>query len=106
MVSLRDLLSRLFCPQKEHTVREFESTAELGAFIITDWTNFKLYQAQTHDCDDFAREFQRAALQAGYLVNLQLVNEGRHMLCMAVIQDEMYYIEPQTDAIWKYGPLD
>lgn len=106
MVSLRELLSRLFCPQEEHTVREFESPAELGAFIATDWTNFKLYQAQTYDCDDFAREFQRAALQAGYLVNLQLVDEGKHMLCMAIIQDEMWYVEPQTDAIWRYGPLD
>jgi len=25
---------------------------------------------------------------------------------MAVIQDEMWYVEPQTDAIWRYGPLD
>lgn len=106
MVSLRDLLSRLLCPQKEYTVREFESPAELAAFVATDGTNWQLYKTTVHDCDDFAREFQRAALQAGYLVNVQLVNEGRHMLCMAVIQDEMYYIEPQTDAIWKYGPLD
>jgi len=106
MVSLRELLSRLFCPQEEHTVREFESPAELGAFIATDWTNFKLYQAQTHDCDDFAREFQREALQAGYLVNVQLTNNGAHMQNLAIIQNEMYLIEPQTDVFWKYGSLD
>ena len=75
------------------------------AFVATDWTNFKPYQPRPTTATT-SPGVQRAALQAGYLVNLQLVDGGKHMLCMAVIQDEMWYVEPQTDAIWRYGPLD
>jgi len=106
MASLRNLLCRILCKQDSPTIREFESVGELTAFILTDWTNLKPYIAQDHDCDDFAREFQRAALRSGYLVNVHLADAGAHMRCMAIIQDEIYFIEPQTDLFWKYGPLD
>lgn len=103
---ITELVRKILCRQNELTIHEFESVDELSAFIFTDWTNFKPYITETHDCDDFAREFQRAALKIGRLVNVHLADSGKHMRCMAIIQDEIYFIEPQTDLFWKYGPLD
>ncbi len=53
-------------------------------------------------CDYLALELQRRALANGYLMSTEIVSQGSklHMLCSAVIDNNIYFIEPVTDEVW------
>ena len=63
------------------------------------------------DCDDQALGFQQKALDAGYIMSVHLVENGRifgvkvteftenHMGNLAVIGNDVYYIEPTSGEI-------
>jgi hypothetical protein len=89
--------------------REFESLAELKAWLAEDDSNTTLYIfgsgcMANYDCDDFAAALVYNALRDGYAVSLQI--EGNHMLNSAIIGNEIYFIEPQTDEVWLWGYRD
>jgi hypothetical protein len=89
--------------------REFESVAELKAWLAEDDTDSTLYIfgsgcISTYDCDDYATALMYNALAHGYLVSLQI--KGNHMLNSTIIGNEIYYIEPQTDEVWLWGYRD
>lgn len=63
------------------------------------------------DCDDYAERLQKTAIRDGYLINLQLVENGMiygqkvnyrqepHVGCTAMIGNDVYYIEPTPHGI-------
>jgi hypothetical protein len=89
-------------------LRNFRGEPELREWLANDKTN----QAGWSDCDDVAVALQRAALQDGYLLNLQVetivdgANLQFHMVCSVVVGNDLYYIEPSTDAVWSNLCLD
>ena len=89
--------------------REFESLAELKAWLAEDDSDTTLYIfgngcLSNYDCDDYAAALVYNALYDGYLVSTQIV--GNHMLNSTIIGNSIYYIEPQTDAVWLWGRRD
>lgn len=66
------------------------------------------------DCDDYAREMQSAALVDGHIVSFQIIGRSEynalfknklqhgqsfHAINLAIIGNDIYYIEPQTGEI-------
>lgn len=53
-------------------------------------------------CDYTAMELQRRALADGYLMSTEIIEKGKklHMICSAVIGNDIYFIEPGTDEVW------
>ena len=107
-------------------LRSFESTDELKAFLeesdidqhiyITAWQGSRNY-----DCEDYAIALRDAALSRGFHINIQalwryrrpdtgeLITTGGsdgHALNSTIIGNELYFIEPQTDAFWLAAYLD
>jgi hypothetical protein len=89
--------------------RQFESLAELKAWLAEDDSDTTLYIFGTgclsnYDCDDYAAALAHNALYDGYLVSMQIV--GNHMLNSTIIGNDIYYIEPQTDEVRLWGHRD
>ena len=110
-------------PELEH----FESLAALSAWLAHDDTDSYEYVPSTFDCDDFAATLQSHAIEDGYVLNAQILYYddmvgwriyvdgescslssfgGYHALNMAVIGNEIYLIEPQTDEVYLICPVD
>ncbi len=93
-------------------VRHFESLNELESWlsgvIIVSWG----------DCDDYALIMQELALSQGYIISFEVIYPDEynplfetqldkpHAMNLAVIGNEIYYIEPQTMEIVLRGYLD
>lgn len=73
------------------------------------------------DCDDFAIELQRKALKDGYILSFEVIYPSEynslfkqkrlpsgiaHAINLAVIGNEVYYIEPQTNEVVFVAYLD
>jgi hypothetical protein len=89
--------------------KEFESVAELKAWLAQDNTDSTFYVfgsgcVSHYDCDDYAVALARNALADGYLVSTQV--EGDHMLNSTIIGNDIYFIEPQNDEVWLWGHRD
>ena len=96
-------------------IREFEDLEELEQFLEDDDTNeiLRLYPIEgisgtwslTGTCDHYATNLQRRALEAGYLMSTEITEKDNepHMMNSAIIGNEVYYIEPQTDEVWLAG---
>lgn len=88
----------------EKSLRHFNSLSELeewlAPFIV--WAN---------DCDDFALSLQKIASRDGYILDFEIIYPGEynrlfkemklgvnvvHAVNLAIIGNEVYYIEPQT----------
>ena len=92
--------------------KEFESLEALTQFLEIDDTesHVLLYPIEGSDgripldgtCDYYALQLQRLALEAGHLMSTEIVNKN-HMINCAVIGNEIYFIEPQTDEVWLWG---
>ena len=52
------------------------------------------------DCEDFADSMQRQALYDGYLMSLQLVDDGWHMGNLVMMGNEIWYVEPEPGNIY------
>jgi len=73
------------------------------------------------DCDDYALEMQHKALADGYLISLEIIDTSEynglfknselplnslHAINLAIIGNNAYYIEPQTDEVVFAAYLD
>jgi len=99
-------------------LRDFASPQELKAWLAVDDTNEFVFlftdakgiavRSDRYDCDDYARQLQRRAADSGYLMSLLIVSGagGPHMINSVIIEDSVYYVEPQTDMYWHYCELD
>ena len=73
------------------------------------------------DCDDYALELQRKALSDGFIISFEIVSEGEydalfgkplptgsslHAINLAIIDNSIYYIEPQTAEVVFVANLD
>lgn len=93
--------------------KEFKSKGEMQAWFHKNKIDELEYDLENFDCDDFAIETQKAALNDGYIVNLELdmtgsyYNNGEaYMLCGCRIGNMYYIIEPQNDRIVYETRLD
>jgi len=99
-------------------LHEFASVKELRAWLAEDDTDEYVYlwagrdgvcqASDKFDCDDYARQLQCRAAESGFLLSITIVTEqGRpHMINLACIGNDIYYIEPQTDQVWFYCNKD
>lgn len=98
--------------------REFSSEEELKKWLAEDDTETIVYffvradgtevSSDEYDCDDYALELQQRASRNGYLMSVTIIekNDLPHMINLATIGNDVYYIEPQTDEVWFYSHLD
>jgi hypothetical protein len=89
--------------------REFESPAVLMSWTKDHLTTLWISGNQVADCDDYASRLQLEALKDGYILSVQLVLNGMvngknvsnylgsHMGNLAMIGNEIYFIEPQPE---------
>jgi hypothetical protein len=71
----------------------------------------------TSDCDEYARKVQELAIKDGYYLPIALtdvdgnvgpvkVNSQYHMGNLAIIGNDMYFVDPLKTSITYIGPLD
>ena len=89
--------------------REFESPVVLMSWTKEHLANLWIVGNQIADCDDYASRLQLEAFKDGYLLSVQLIMDGMlydknisnyfeaHMGNLAMIGNEIYFIEPQAD---------
>ena len=87
-------------------LQPFPNLSTLITWLVNDDTNDQTYVVDTHDCDDFAMDLQKAAMEDGYLINVQFDLEGSHALNSVIIDGSVFFVEPQTDEIMNIGTLD
>jgi len=104
--------------EKQIEQREFSSKEELEKWLAEDDTDEHVYlfcdaegiarASDKYDCDDYALQLQRSAAESGFLTSVTIIEkEDRpHMINLVTIGSDVYYIEPQTDEVWFYCPLD
>ncbi|MFC2041100.1 PleD family two-component system response regulator [Chloroflexota bacterium] len=80
-------------------------TKSIFFFVTPDGTQAS---SNKYDCDDYALDLQRRALEDGYLMSASIIEkQGQlHMINLATIGNEVYYIEPQTNEVWFYTYRD
>ena len=56
----------------------------------------------------YALDLQQRALKDGYLMSASVIEKGDqlHMINLATIGNDVYYIEPQTDEVWFFANRD
>ncbi len=74
-------------------------------FVTTDGTTGS---SDEYDCDDYALDLQQRASKDGFLLSVTITekNGQPHMMNLATIGNEVYYVEPQTDEVSFYSYLD
>lgn len=109
-------------------LRPFRDTDELEAFLKDSMANAivlktdgrgKVYLNKPnfeYDCDNYAMALVEDAINKGFLVNLQYVENyyrqdsrefyPSHMINNTVIGNRLYFIEPQKDEFWLETRLD
>jgi len=98
-------------------LRNFNDLDELKQWLENKMsvTTIRLQSpANEVDCDDYAREMQNAALADGYIVSFEVIgmseynalfktklphSQTLHAVNLAIIGNDVYYIEPQTGEI-------
>jgi hypothetical protein len=79
-------------------VSEFASYADLVAWLKQDDTHQQVYST-TFQCVDFAEMMSEHAIKDGYWIFPAVDLADGHMQCIAPIGDNLYAIEPQTNAV-------
>jgi len=104
--------------EKPIELREFTSLEELKAWLGEDDTDEYVYllagedgvlrTSDKYDCDDYALQLQRRAAKSGFLMSATIIEkQGKpHMINLANIGNDIYYIEPQTDEVWFHSHRD
>ena len=89
------------------SLKEFPSKEALDAWCRENIAVLMCDDATQADCDDYAEYLQRKAVEDGYLLSVCPVMDGMvygakvtdipgaHMGNMAMVGNEIYYIEPQ-----------
>ena len=97
---------------------EFPSVDELEAWLAEDDTDEYVYlvagedgvcrESDKYDCDDYALQLQSRAAKSGFLISVTIIEkQGKpHMINLASIGNDIYYIEPQADRVWFYCHKD
>ncbi len=121
-VSAVELVKLVEMPIKLHN---FNSLTELKQWVLevnTTTTTVYLQRPDvTVDCDDFALTLQRKALADGYVMSFQIIasseynnlfkngkisGDALHVINLAVIGNNAYYVEPQTGEVVFAAQLD
>ena len=94
--------------QRAHP-KQFESLDSLKAWLAQDDSDHVIYVfgdacLNNYDCDDYASALVHNALEDGYLVSTEIVDD--HMMNSTIIGNDIYLIEPQTDEVRFWGKRD
>lgn len=97
-------------------LREFESVNRLERWLEQNPVDYTIYIHQSKDgpyygdCDDYAFELIKDARKDGYDLHFYPVKTSKkgvsHAMCVAIIGNEYWFIEPQTDKITLGGLID
>ena len=105
-------------------LRNFKDLEELERWLRdrNNTTTVRFQQTDSiMDCDDYALEMQRKALEDGYIVSFEIIGaseynqlfsytlppgQSLHAINLAIIGNSVYYIEPQTDEIILAAYMD
>ncbi|MFC2070467.1 response regulator [Chloroflexota bacterium] len=116
-VEYRDIIEEVIV-ERPIEQREFATKEELGGWLAEDdpkGVSFNFVDSDgnklssdEYDCDDYALALQRRASKDGYLMSVTttMKNNQLHMINLAIIGNEVYHIEPQTDEVQFYCNLD
>jgi len=116
-IEYRDIVKEVMI-EKPIEQREFVSKEELENWLAEDDGETTIYffitpdgttgSSDKYDCDDYALDLQQSALKDGFLMSATIIEKGDqlHMINLAVIGNDVYYIEPQTDEVWFYAYRD
>jgi len=104
--------------EKSIELGEFTSVAELRAWLDEDDTDEHVYlvagedgvlrPSDKYDCDDYALQLQSRAAKSGFVMSVTIIEkqDKPHMINLASIGNDIYYIEPQTDQVWFHSHKD
>ena len=101
-------------------LRTFQDTGELEGWLEKNGVDHCLYLEEktglsSYDCDDFARNLAKQAIEDGYYMWVQVLHHPyrrrdnnqlltrpgeAHAICSVFIGNDCYYVEPQTDEYW------
>jgi len=101
-------------------LRTFQDTRELEGWLERNDVDSRLYLDEkmglsSYDCDDFARNLAKKAIEDGYYMWVQVLHHPyrrrdnnqlltkpgeAHAICSVFIGNNCYYVEPQTDEYW------
>ena len=86
-------------------ISEFASYADLIAWLKQDDTHEQVYSPAI-ECVDFAFMMSEHAIEDGFWIFAAVDLSDGHMQCIALIGDNLYAIEPQTNAVslWAVKP--
>jgi len=116
-IEYRDIVKNVIV-EKPIEQREFASLEELKKWLADKSATKSVFifvtpegtqvSSNKYDCDDYALELQKRALEDGFLMSATIIEKGDqlHMINLAVIGNDVYYIEPQTDEVWFYAYRD
>lgn len=104
----------VFEPQR---CRNFASLAELEKWLAKDTTDMVFLRAdesgvcrdicpQDYDCDKYAMTLQANAYRDGFYLSIYVTEDKDHALNLAVVGGSVYLVEPQTDDVDEFCPLD
>jgi hypothetical protein len=104
--------------------RNFYTLDELENWLALEAVSASVYLQSPGveiDCDDYAFELQRKALADGFIISFEIVSESEynvlfrqplptgatlHAINLAIIDNSIYYIEPQTAEVVFVANLD
>ncbi|MFC1861807.1 response regulator [Chloroflexota bacterium] len=116
-IEYRDIVKEVTV-EKPIEQSEFSSKEELEKWLAEDDADKTVYffvkadgtgaSSDKYDCDDYALDLQKRALKDGYLMSTSIIEkeDQLHMINLATIGNDVYYIEPQTDKVWFYANRD
>jgi len=84
---------------------EFASCKDLITWLKKDNTHAQLYSS-TFECVDFAMMMSEHAIKDGYWIFPAVDLANGHMQCIAPIGNNLYAIEPQTNAVSLWAVKD
>ncbi len=107
-------------------LRTFQDTRELEGWLEKNGVDHRLYleektELSSYDCDDFARNLAKQAIEDGYYMWVQVLHHPyrrrdnnqlltrpgeAHAICSVFIGNDCYYVEPQTDEYWLAAVAD
>ena len=93
---------------EQHELKHFINHQELYWWVFTSYEDDTPYVENEYDCEDFAMEFQRQALEDGYIVSVSYNENYTHAFNTAIIPSEnrVYRIEPRAKYITVVCGLD
>jgi hypothetical protein len=84
--------------------KPWQSKQELKEWLWANDVSEQEYIPKTHDCDDFAIELSMSALADGRIIGI--MREPGHQFNWAIVGNDIYQIEPQTDIVELIGRVD